>query len=129
MNSQVEPITPEQAELKLELPPAVIRAFNRLISERYSVGGARILQSEAVAAVLDELKKDGVTKPNLKPLSSDDTLQVPLTPQDVYNRGWLDVESVYRNAGWTVNYDKPGYNESYEAFFVFKKRSSRGHGE
>jgi hypothetical protein len=121
MNEQVKPITPQEASLKLELPAAVIRAFNRLISERFTVNGCRITQTDAMTAVLEELKKDGVTKTNPRPLDSDD-LKVPLCAQDVVNRGWLDVEPVYRNAGWHVEYDKPGYNEDYEAFFIFKKK-------
>lgn len=34
----------------------------------------------------------------------------------------LNFEEAYRAAGWSVFYDKPGYNESYSARFVFKKR-------
>ncbi len=32
---------------------------------------------------------------------------------------WLNVEELYRAQGWTVTYDKPGYNESYPATFTF----------
>lgn len=31
------------------------------------------------------------------------------------DHGWLDLEDIYRDEGWTVEYDSPGYNETYEA--------------
>jgi hypothetical protein len=42
---------------------------------------------------------------------------------EIFHRGWLDVEDAYRAEGWTVVYDKPGYNESYAASFTFSARS------
>jgi hypothetical protein len=33
----------------------------------------------------------------------------------------MDVEDVYQKAGWEVEFDKPGYNEDYEANFKFSK--------
>ncbi len=44
-----------------------------------------------------------------------------VTSTTVCDNHWLDVEDVYREAGWVVEYDKPGYCESYEATFTFKK--------
>lgn len=35
---------------------------------------------------------------------------------------WLDFEPIYRENGWGVSYDRPAYNESYEANFTFKKK-------
>lgn len=32
---------------------------------------------------------------------------------------WLNFEGAYRRAGWKVEFDKPGYNESYPATFKF----------
>jgi hypothetical protein len=34
---------------------------------------------------------------------------------------WLDFEPVYRKAGWSVHYDRPGYNENYEGHYKFNK--------
>jgi hypothetical protein len=44
-----------------------------------------------------------------------------LTRQGMYDKGWMDVEDVYQKAGWEVEFDKPGYNEDYEANFKFSK--------
>ena len=32
------------------------------------------------------------------------------------------IEPLYREKGWNVEYDKPGYNEFYKARFIFKKK-------
>jgi len=45
-----------------------------------------------------------------------------LTRQGMYDKGWMDVEDAYRKAGWDVDFDKPGYNETYEANFTFSKK-------
>jgi hypothetical protein len=36
-----------------------------------------------------------------------------------FNFKWLNFETAYRSKGWKVDYDKPAYNESYDAFFQF----------
>lgn len=41
---------------------------------------------------------------------------------DVFERGYLDIEETYRKAGWSVVYDKPGYNETYDAFYTFTRK-------
>jgi hypothetical protein len=40
----------------------------------------------------------------------------------IFNEGYLDVEPLFEQYGWEVTYDKPAYNESYKAFFIFKKK-------
>jgi hypothetical protein len=37
----------------------------------------------------------------------------------IFEKGLLDVETVYERAGWKVTYDKPAYNETYPATFRF----------
>lgn len=37
------------------------------------------------------------------------------------SHGWLDFEDVYKKAGWIVNFDKPGFNESYQPIWTFEK--------
>ena len=99
----LKPITPKDvAKQKLDVfPDAVIEAFNEVIAAHYSNGSATITQKEVVERMVAKgLKKD-----------------------NIFDKGWLDVEDVYRKAGWTVKYDKPGYNESYEPIFIFKKRT------
>ncbi len=81
-------------------PPGVIEAFNALIALKWNGAAARITEDEAVLAII---AKTGVTR------------------QAVFGNRWLDVESCFRAAGWKVDYDKPGYNETYEASFTFTR--------
>jgi hypothetical protein len=46
----------------------------------------------------------------------------PTSTDLIYANRWMDVEPVYRKAGWKVDYDRPGYNESYEAHYTFTER-------
>jgi hypothetical protein len=50
------------------------------------------------------------------------TDRLEVTRDDVYDKGWLNIEPVYAEFGWVVEYDKPGYNESYDATFEFTKQ-------
>ena len=42
--------------------------------------------------------------------------------QELFDNHYLDIEPAYRNAGWKVEFDKPGYNETYDSYFVFSKK-------
>jgi hypothetical protein len=100
--AKVKAISPsEVVTQQLEsFPPEVIEVFNQLIAEKFNGYDATVLQKDAVAA----LEKQG------------------LDSHDIYDRGWLNVEDIYRKQGWKVEYDKPGYNESYPASFKFTKK-------
>lgn len=37
----------------------------------------------------------------------------------LFKNHWLDIEPLYRKEGWKVDYDKPGYCETYDANFTF----------
>jgi hypothetical protein len=96
-----KPITPaEVVKLKVTLiPDLVIEAFNELIAENYSGGYSSFTEKKVVARIV----KKGISS------------------TEAYANHWLDVEDLYRSIGWKVEYDKPGYNESYDATFTFKK--------
>lgn len=87
---------------KTATPDEVIDAFNGLIAEKFSSGSATVTVKEAADRIAHAL---GVSR------------------EQVFDRGWLDVEDIYRKAGWHVDFDKPGYNEDYEAYYVFSKRA------
>lgn len=98
----MKPITPAEVISKKRetIPAAVFDVFNEAITEAWN-GGHAVVNQEHVA------------------LSIADRLQISKT--EVYDRGYLDIEELYRAAGWTVQYDKPGYNETYPATFKFSK--------
>jgi hypothetical protein len=99
-----KPITPSEVAAKKQtgFPDQVLEAFNELIAKNFSGNSATVSQDEVVKLMV----KKG------------------LKSYDIYDNNWLDVEGVYEKAGWKVVYDKPGYNEDYGAFFVFKKKAS-----
>ena len=90
------------AGVKAELfPEAVFEAFNELIAAGFYGNEVTVKQEDVVKRMVEK----------------------GLKVKDIYANHWLDVEEVYRAAGWVVEYDKPGYNESYAAYFVFRKKS------
>lgn len=98
------PISPDEVPDKqiVSLPAEVFATFDELIVEAWDGRVAKVLQSVAVDKISAKLR---------------------CTRETVFNRGWLNIEAAYRSVGWVVEYDKPGYNETYEASFLFKKRS------
>ncbi|MFZ5424563.1 MAG: hypothetical protein ACOZAO_02065 [Patescibacteria group bacterium] len=97
-----KPITPSGVgkAKSASLPDVVIEVFNELIAQNFYGGSASVKQKDAVAMLVAK----------------------GLDRNEIFKKGWLDVEEVYRKAGWKVYYDKPGYNESYDAYFRFSKR-------
>lgn len=100
--------TPQEAKDTKEkaIPNFVLEAFNQLLSEKYDDYAITITQDEAITRILA--------------LSCNENL----TRQEIFDRKWLDIEDIYRANGWSVEYDKPGYNESYTAFFKFKPKKA-----
>ncbi len=100
------PIKPnEVASVKAAkvIPELVFEAFNLCIARNWKGSSATVLQSDVVKEIVSRLP-EGRTK------------------QEIFDNNWLDVEDAYREAGWKVVYDKPGFNESYEANFIFSKK-------
>lgn len=98
------PIKPEDAHPEnKEIPEFVFEAFNELIEKNLKGKTAHIYQDDAVQLASEKSS---------------------YTRADIFNRGWMDVEPHYEAAGWKVHYDKPGYNESYPAYFEFTKPRS-----
>jgi hypothetical protein len=94
-----QPITPKEALQNFSpLPPEVYDSFNELIQKALNGNRAVVYQNEAADLVCSKL---GISR------------------RELFDRRLLDVEQSYRAAGWKVEYDKPGYNESYEATFTF----------
>ena len=101
----VKPLAPsEVVSAQVELfPDFVIETWNTVIAKNWSGTESRILQDDIMLELI-------AASPML------------INRGDVFAQHWLDIEDVYRAEGWAVQYDKPGYNESYDAYFVFKKK-------
>jgi len=85
---------------KESIPNVVLEAFNALIKEKFNVYSAVVFQDD----IVEILEEKGFAR------------------NDIYDRHWLDVEDIYREKGWNVKYDKPGYCEDYRAYFEFKAK-------
>lgn len=99
----IKPITPD--EIKHEIPDFIIEAVNTLIKKNWDGKEAIIKQNDILAIVSSKNDNDG--KPSR---------------QTIFDNNWLDFEDLYRKVGWKVEYDKPTYNEFYDAYFKFTKK-------
>lgn len=81
------------------IPAAVFDAFNAEITLRFDEGSAQVMQDAVVRRLVD----GGMNR------------------SEIFSAGWLNVEDAYREAGWRVTYQKPGFNEVGEAFFTFSR--------
>ena len=100
----VKPITPQEAlDMKItSIPDVVIETVNAMIAERMTKSGhVTLLQKDIVERI---------------------RASSPYTKEHIYAGQWLDFEPFYEAAGWKVVYDKPAYDESYEANFKFSRR-------
>lgn len=95
-----QPIRPDEVVgvKGANIPDDVFDAFNLLITENFNRGSATIKQEDVVALLVAK----GYTSAQL------------------FRNGWLDVEPIYEREGWRVVYDKPAYNEDYDATFTFR---------
>lgn len=98
----VKPISPQEvaAAKAASFPDAVFEAFNAQIAANF-VGNKAKVPQEAIVVLIAE------------------ALDIPR--QEVFDKGYLNVEEAYKAEGWKVVYDKPAYNESYGAFFEFSR--------
>lgn len=92
--------SPEEAaaEHKTSIPQEILDVVNALLTKRINHSVISIRQKE----VLEGLG------------------ETDIAVKDVFDRGWLDLEDLYEAKGWSVTYDKPGYNETYDAGWTFK---------
>lgn len=99
--STVYPITPQEVieHKQKQIPDEVINTFNELIAQNFNGYSATVIQKDVVSL----LEKRGFIR------------------DGIFNYHLLDVEDIYRNAGWKVKYDKPAYCESYDAYFEFRR--------
>lgn len=103
MSNKVDPLKPQDVakEKQASIPDEVLECFNQVILEEYYNGYASIKQEDVVNLMISK----------------------GLDRNEIFKKGWLNVEDIYRKAGWKVEYDKPAYNESYPASFSFSAKN------
>jgi hypothetical protein len=115
--TMTKPISPSEigAYKAKSFPAYVFEAFNELIASNFSSGSATVYQKDAIQRILAKANADDID-------DDSDIMPATLSRSEVFSRGYLNVEEAYRELGWKVEYDKPGYNESYDAHFIFKAK-------
>jgi hypothetical protein len=105
MADPIKPITPKEIEDNLVdiFPEAVIQAFNELLKENYKVNGPTTFKLSDVESRIKLIDP----KANIRKL---------------IDKGKLDVEPLYRQHGWEVEYESPDRGESFEEYFSFEKK-------
>lgn len=95
------PITPEEAVAAYinNIPEDFINVVNDLISKAVNPNN----QHQYFSITLKEIKTAYKAMYGIEP-----------------DQKWLDFEPIYRKVGWKVEFDKPAYNESYDAFYRFE---------
>lgn len=105
-SDMTEPIRPEEVvkAKKESLPNEVIHVFNEAIAEVWNGTYSKVSQDAMADRIADRL---GIDR------------------EAVFEKHYLDVEEVFRAAGWKVVYDKPAYCETYPATFEFTPRRDK----
>ena len=119
-----KPITPAEAasHKAIVLPDFVIEAFNHMIALSLCNGRAEFKQKDVEKLIVDKALLNYHTVPGYEPQPGEKTPSRASIERLMINQHWLDVEDLYRSVGWRVTYDKPGYNETYDATFTFSRR-------
>jgi len=99
----IKPLTPNEVDDNPDVPEYVIEAVNNLLRQQFRKGSCTFKQKEVVNEII-KLAPEGVTK------------------DELFDKGYMDFEIVFENAGWKVSYDKPAYNETYEPTFTFERK-------
>ena len=110
----MKPITPDEvvSAKRDSLPQEVLEAFNEMIASSWNGSYSHFKTKEVVAVILEKMNYGKITQPIIK-------------SDELFENHWLDVEDIYRKAGWKVVYDNPAYNETYDATYKFSKPSGR----
>lgn len=100
---KVEPISPQEvvAIKALNIPNEVLDVFNKEIAAKWNGHSCTLLESDVAQKIASALS---------------------ITVSQVYELKYLNVEPIYRKKGWKVEYDKPGYCETYPATYTFSSK-------
>lgn len=91
----IKPISP--SEVKKHIPDFVIKSINELIQENLSSTG----------------KKSSFTLKELK-------TRIKFNNQEkLVEDSWLEFESLYENAGWSIFYFSPDFGDSFDSYYEF----------
>jgi hypothetical protein len=107
MNS-FAPLSPENAKeaqllwRKTNIPQGVIAVFNEFLCQELDDDGNAIIDQDDIVPVVAE--RMGVDR------------------SVVYAKKWLDIEDIFREAGWKVEYVKLPYYDPGSHYWTFAKK-------
>jgi hypothetical protein len=104
MNHAISPQEAQEQRQK-QIPQEVFDVWNEVIVSHLCQSSQRI-----------------VSRFLLKELSSKLSSKMHMNFETLKEKGYLDLEPFFRENGWTVDFDSPGYNESYDANFQFSAK-------
>ena len=104
MEKAVKPISPSEIIENLDkiIPPVVIQAVNNLLTDKFRGHEVMLCQND----IISEIQR----------------LDNNISRDEIFKKHLLDFEGLYEKNGWSVKYDKPGFNENYIANFIFKQK-------
>ena len=107
---KVKPLSFEEVEKHVNedrVPDFVIKSVNELLLEEFNGRSAVITQDAIINNIRRPEKYSDMDNRDFRKM--------------LFDRHWLDFEPMYRKQGWSVEYDKPGLGEDYDAHFIFRK--------
>lgn len=111
----VKAISPDELTLEEKIPWYIVEAVNDLIRSKYKPNGSSFtIKQDAILELAFE-----------KYNNTEDFENFSQFKRRIFDNHQLDFEDLYRKNGWKVVYDKPGYNESYDAYFEFKRADKK----
>lgn len=96
--NNVEPVGPNDIIIEHVIHPSMIRAVNMLLS-RFNGKSLTLKEKEIVTKFLE--------------------LEPDISRDVIFDNHWLDFEGIYIRKGWKVSYDRPGYDENYDPYYIF----------
>lgn len=108
----MKPLSPNEVKQKRveSIPDFVIEAANNLIAKKWDGYSSTVKLDDIVTEALKIAKAQGKT----------------VSSRDLFDDHSLDIEPAFRKAGWSVKFDRPGYNESYDSYFEFTPKKTKG---
>lgn len=83
-----------------EIPDLVIVIVDSMLKDRWQNNSAILFISDIIKSIQVVCNK---------------------TESEILNKHWLDIEPIYRQAGYDVEYHKPEINSIDKAYFKFSK--------
>lgn len=106
MAGNIEPITfDEVAHINEPVHEEIIDTVNQLIKQNFNY-----VLKESTVKIKDIFS-------NLKEKN------FHYSATEILERGWLDIERLYENAGWYVRYYSPSHNDVFEPYFYFSQNN------